>query len=282
MHNSRYNRGMTAHLQAVREYFAKLNFEPEIADVYMTLHKYGAQTISEVARNSGVERTRLYRMMDVLTGSGLVEVEVQYKRSILRAAPISNLQILISEKEQELRELHAELKTLESTLTIQQMHSATTRVQFYQGAEGIKQMMWNETKAEGEVLAVLFENMQSATNASFFERWVRTCNQNGTTSRGIVGDNFIASQQKWYAKNTNERLAKWQSRYVSEDVFPIRHSTIVYDNVTAHYNWKGDQVFGVEIINDEIAGSQRQFFELLWRQAQDVDDVTGKSLPDSK
>ena len=79
----------------------------------MALFAYGPQNISELSRNSGVERTRLYRLIDTLKGTNLIDVEVAYKRSIFKAAPVSNLQILISKKEQEVLQLHALLTNIE-------------------------------------------------------------------------------------------------------------------------------------------------------------------------
>src|SRR5690606_25986739 len=90
---------------AIRSYFAKLGLEPEVADIYLALHTHGPQTISELSRNSKVERTRIYRLIDHLLSSHLIEVETRHKRTIIKAAPIANLNILITQKEQELRSL---------------------------------------------------------------------------------------------------------------------------------------------------------------------------------
>jgi sugar-specific transcriptional regulator TrmB len=68
----------------LRTYFRKLGLEPEVADLYLALHAYGPQTISELSRHSKVERTRIYRLIDVLLEANLIEVETHYKRSILR------------------------------------------------------------------------------------------------------------------------------------------------------------------------------------------------------
>ena len=50
----------------IRNYFAKLKLDPEIADIYLALHAYGAQTVSELSRNARVERTRLYRLLETM------------------------------------------------------------------------------------------------------------------------------------------------------------------------------------------------------------------------
>ncbi len=266
---------MFSDTQAVRAYFFKLGLPSEIADIYLALVAYGSQSISDLARHSGVERTRIYRLMDEMTASHLIEVETGYKKSIFRAAPISNLQILISKKEQEVRDLQAQLPKLNDYLAETSHKSHTTRVQHYKGVDGLKQMYWNQTKATTENLAILYENMQIRTNVSFFERWAHRCNERGMTFRGIINDNFIKTQQEWYGRHSNERLASWQSRYLPDSVFLITHSVVIYDNVTSYYNWKDGEVFGVEMYNQEIADSQRQFFERLWNEALPVDDLKG-------
>lgn len=252
---------------AVQAYFAKLGLEKEVADIYLSLYSNGPQNISELSRTSGVERTRIYRLIDTLLSSNLIEVESHYKRGVVKAAPIANLNILISQREQELKSLHDELGLIEQVLSRNSISSPSTRVQFYKGPEGVKQMYWNQTRAKTEIVAVLHENMQIKTNSRFFERWVAKCNEEGLKLRGVVGDEFLASQKQWYDNHTNEQLKHWQERHISKDVFTISHGMAVYDNVVAYFNWKDDEVFGIEVYNEEIATSQRQFFEMLWDKA---------------
>lgn len=258
---------MTTDLAAIRTYFAKLGLEHEIADLYLALHTHGPQSISQLSRSSGVERTRIYRLIDRLLETSLIEVESHYKRGIIKAAPIANLHILISKKEQELRGLQDELGLIEQVLGRNSLSSPATRVQFYEGPEGAKQMFWNETKAKTENLSILYENMQIKTNSTFFERWVHACNENQLHFRGVIGDAFLKSQRDWYGTHANEQLRHWQQRYVSKDMFPIKNSMNIYDNVVAQYNWKDGEIFGVEIYNQEVADTQRQLFELLWAKA---------------
>lgn len=260
---------MFSDTQAVRAYFFKLGLPSEIADIYLALVAHGPQSISELARHSGVERTRIYRLMDEMTASHLIEVETEYKKSIIRAAPISNLQILISKKEQEVRDLQAQLPKLNDYLAETSHNSHTTRVQYYKGVDGLKQMYWNQTKSIAvEHLAILSENMQIRTSLSFFERWVRRCNDKELTFRAIINDTFLEDQHTWYGKHSTERLMSWQSRRITDDIFLLTYSTVIYDDVTSYYNWNGREIFGVEIYNPEVANFQRQVFEMLWKQAE--------------
>lgn len=266
------NGAMLIDTAPMHEYFAKLGLDPEIATVYITLHAYGPQNVLQLSRNSGVERTRLYRLIEKLKECNLVDIETHYKRKLYKPAPFTNLQILLSSRRQAINDLEAEMNQLHGKLEQTSLQSPLTHVQFYHGPEGLKQMLWNETRATTENLAILYENMQNKTNLAFFERWVERCNGRDLKFRGIIGDHFRATQQEWYAKHSNERLKNWSARQISPEVFSIRQSTVTYDDVVAHYNWKNGEIFGVEIHNKETAHAQRQIFEMLWSQAKPVDD----------
>jgi len=254
----------------MREYFAKLGLGPEIAEIYLALQAYGPQSLLQLARNAKIERTRLYRILDTLAECQLVEVEELYKRKLYKAAPVSNLQGLLTKREQEIRDLQKELMVLQRDYQTSELRSPLTHVQFYRGMDGVKQMFWNQTRAKNECLSILYANMQSKSNLVFFERWVERCNSQGLTFRSIVGDNFLATQKDWYGQHDNEKLTHWQGRYLPETVLPITHSTITYDDVVAYYNWKDGEVFGLEIYNQEIATTQRHTFELFWEKAQPI------------
>src|SRR5216117_1643330 len=103
-----YIMSMDNGLEQLKAYCVRLGLEPQVADIYYALQAQGPQTISELARTSGVERVQIYRLLDHFRTSGLVEVETRYKRSILHAAPITKLQVLLSKREQELKDLQQE------------------------------------------------------------------------------------------------------------------------------------------------------------------------------
>lgn len=264
------NRPMPSDITPMHEYFAKLGLEPEIAEIYLALHAYGPQSVLKLARNSKVERTRLYRLLDTLAEHNLIEVEVLYKRKLYKAAPIGNLQILLTKREQEVRDLQKELALLQEKYQAPSLRSPLTHVQFYRGEEGVKQMFWNQTKSHTENLSILYENMQTLTNLTFFERWVERCNTNGLEFRSIAGDHFLSAQRNWYQKHSNEKLEKWEGRYLPTEVFPITHSMVAYDDMVSYYNWKDGEVFGLEVYNAEIAAAQRNLFNMLWEQGQPI------------
>lgn len=268
LHNC-YSYYMLTDTAAIRTYFGKLGFETEIADLYLALHIHGPQTISELSRNAKVERTRIYRLIDHLLASNLIEVETHTKRGIIKAAPIANLHILITQKEQELTGLKDELELIQQVLARNSLSDPATRVQFYQGPAGIKQMLWNELKAKGEILGYSNRIIEEATGKTFTARWTDEFEKRNLKCRLLINDDFIASWQAGkHTIGTNRPVKGMRYNHLPSSVLKLTHLCDMYDNVVGYYHWKNGEVFGVEIYNQEIADTQRQLFELLWERSK--------------
>jgi sugar-specific transcriptional regulator TrmB len=241
---------------AIRSYFAKLGLEAEIADIYLALHSHGPQNISALARNSKVERTRIYRLIDQLMESNLIEVEMDSKRGIIKAAPIANLRILINRREEELKNLHDELNLVEQTLARNSLSDPLTRVQLYRGPEGVRQMLSNQLESKSELLSYGYRSLEELLGKKFTDAWRTDIKKLQTGRRQLVNRSSALPGE-----------ISGDCRIVAEDLFRISFGCDIYDDVVAQCHWRGEEIFGLEIHNQAAADSQRQMFELLWRQA---------------
>lgn len=258
---------MITDVDAIRTYFAKLGLEAEIADLYLALHTHGPQTISELSRNSRVERTRIYRLIDQLMESSLIEIESQHKRGIIKAAPIANLHILINEKEQELKSLQEELGLIEQVLARNSLSNPTTRVQFYRGAEGIRQMRWNQLRAKNtDSVGYAQQIYDELSGNAFMDRWVPEFEARKLHRRLLVDDQYFKSWHK--RKPAGRRIEGYDYNYISPSIFKIGDNCDIYDNVTAYFQYKDGEMFGIEIYNQDIADTQLQLFEMLWAKSK--------------
>jgi len=257
---------MVTDIEAIRTYFAKLGLEPEVADIYLALYSYGPQTISELSRNSKVERTRIYRLIDHLMASNLIEVESHYKRGIIKAAPIANLRILINEKEQELKSLQDDLELIEQALARNSLSTPSTRVQFYRGTEGIRQLTWNKLRANGGLIGCAYRITDDAAGNNFMYKWAREFEARGLHKKLLINDDYVAS---WNArKPQGKRIGGHVYNYIDPSVFKITNICDVYNDVTTFFQRKDNEIFGIEIYNQDIADMHRQFFQMLWAKSK--------------
>lgn len=257
---------MVTDTAAIQKYFAKLGLEPEVADIYVALHKYGPQSISELSRNAKVERTRIYRLIDHLMESNLIEIEAHYKRGIIKAAPIANLNILINEKEQELKSLQDELGLIEQVLARNSLSSPATRVQMYRGPEGIRQMRQNQLHTKDkQSIGYATHIYEKFSGNAFMDRWSKEFEAKNLRRRLIIDDHFVQSWQR--RRPPGRRITGYEYNHVDPTIFTINENCDIYDNVIAYFQHADGEMFGIEIYNQHIADTQRQLFETIWSQS---------------
>lgn len=251
---------------AVTSYFSKLGLEQEVANIYLALYAEGPQSISALARSSGVERTKIYRLIDRLLESNLVEIEPQAKRGIIKAAPIANLHILIAQKEQELKSLHNDLGLIEQLLARNSLSNPSYRTQLYQGVPGIKQLRWNQTRSKTEIVSILSKPIDERLGKAFFVKWVDAVKAAQVRIRLLVSSEVNASLDTWYpmAQPINQPTPSATIRQLPPIAVATAHNTVVWDTVTSFYEWKDGDAYGIEIYNESIAKAQRAYFETLW------------------
>lgn len=229
---------MATSQQAIRTYFAKLGLEPEIADIYLALHTHGPQHLSQLARSSGVERTRIYRLIDQLLDSELIEVQSKGARGIATAAPIANLHILIRKKEEELKSLHDELGLVEQLLAHNSLSSPGVRLQLYHGRDGIRHMLGNELRATAPIVGYASAPIETYVGKDFWQTWQKQLREHHISRQLAPASHVTPAGQS----NNNDKQAP---------------SCSIYSDVVAYYLWKDDDMYGVELYNKELADMQR-------------------------
>jgi len=247
---------------AIRTFFAKLGFDPEVAALYISLYVNGPQTISALSRSSGVERTRIYRLLDTLLDASLIEVDSPTRRAIMKTAPIINLRLLINKREQALKNLSDELDLLQQVLARNSLSNPAIRVQIYYGDEGLRRMLRNELSSKGEVISYGNRLLATKLDRAFLTTWTTARQKAGTIERQLVNDAAHAQQLSGYQIIERQLITK--------DIFSIANATCIYDNVTTHYQQKDGEVFGTEVYSQELADRERQFFNILWPQSTPI------------
>jgi len=229
---------------AVRTYFGKLGLDTAVADIYLSLYSSGPQYISQLARTSKVERTRIYRLIDQLMESNLIELEAgQGARGVIKAAPITNLRILIDQRHEALKNLQDELDLIEQTLARNTLSNPAIRVQTHVGHQGLQNLLWS-------VLST------AQTNKSPL----------------VVHSNFPPFQQLESALGQGVAV-QWRQEFkelVETELVqhtPIRTEAdlpawfMLYNAVTVFFEWRAGTFFGTEIHNKSIADTYRQLVQ---------------------
>ncbi|MEK7152723.1 MAG: helix-turn-helix domain-containing protein, partial [Patescibacteria group bacterium] len=133
-------------------YFRELGLSTDEARVYIELLK-GPDTHLRLSRSTGVNRTRIYRIANLLEKRSLITRQSDERGAFLVAADPATLQVDLVSREEKIKQQRETLQELAPSLErIRSGIASDFAVHAYEGIEGFKQMLWHELKANGECL----------------------------------------------------------------------------------------------------------------------------------
>jgi hypothetical protein len=180
------------------------------------------------------------------------------------ATPPDQLDFLISDRQYQLNQLKSSLPTLQSNLVqLAQASTDSSRVLYYHGIDGLKQISYNSLRAKGELLTFEIGTLDSFFSHAEAEKLRARFVANKIHIRTLTNTAYIGP---W--TNETEMVHDWAVRYLDPRGNPFQFEILIYNDVYCMYRYTGDEVFCVEIYSQELADMQRQLFEYLWQVAK--------------
>lgn len=247
----------------VIEQLTKFGINKEEALVYITLLQSQQMTALALSRELKIARTKIYRLLEKLTEAGLVTEEVKDYGTKFRAAPYETLNIFITDKEHELQTLKENAPNLFNQLALLQTQSTEkSKILFYRGVEGLKQVTWNSTKVKGDFRIYEIDLLHSVVDTEFAEKCRREFAKNKSTFFQLTNATSFSDHTK-----VTEHIKQWNVRHIPKEELNITFEIQIYNDVTAMFEYTDKDIFIVEIHNQKLAQVQKQIYDLVFRQA---------------
>ncbi len=254
--------------QALTSFLNKLGLNTEETKIYLTLVEKGTGTAQNISVQTGIPKTTTYRRLANLEKNALIEEIVEENTTLYRAASPELLNLLVTKKEKDTETLRHDLPQIAQELLGK--YSATdsgTRVLFYRGQEGIEQMAWNTLRCQEKTLrGYSYRTFEEIVGRKFAEKFRDEFTLTGIKARDLYSAEYIKSLNE--VGKHDQDWPNWQSRYISPKILDIQHQMDTYDDVLSIYHWHNNEIFGVEIYNQNVANMQKQIFEILWKLAK--------------
>lgn len=258
----------------ISEKLKRTGLEDKEAIIYGYLVETGGSFPSEIAEQTKLNRSTVYKILGILSVRGLVgEVEKKKKLFYYPESPAKFLRgakmkvSLAEDAYKKASELVPELEGLFNS------HEGKPRVTFYEGREQVVAAYMSQAlEKKYELLAFantdkLLEFMTPKTLREFIE----LKEKNGITARGILPDTPSARK---FIETTHAGIKKnivGIDRYVSQAVFPFPGEIIVYGkNKVFFVKFDKQSPIAVIIEDETIHNMMRMIFELSWKQAREI------------
>ena len=250
---------------SISNFLSELGLSAEEILIYTTLARKGPLTVLNLAKETNINRTRVYRLLENLKTLGFIEELIDEHRKLSKAADLHILDMLVRKQETKSRYLRDTIAEVSGYFNMAYASNPQTKVLFYKGKEGIAQMVWNTLKTQNEMLGYTYREIEEVIGKSLAVQWQEEWILKGLVFKELYSDNLINSlKNKNLERITRQKKPFFVSHYIPSSVLDISHQLDIYNNIVAYYNWTADEIFGVEIYNKNIADLQKKLFMLAW------------------
>jgi len=247
-------------------YLQALGLSRDESAIYLELLK-GPCSHLKLARNTGVNRTKVYRLADQLEKRSLITTQTDDRGTMLVASDPKTLEVeLVTREEAVKNERAIFMQLLPNLAAIQSSAHSPERfiVQTYEGIEGFKQMLWHELKAQGELAVFGSGTVEDLVPSKRWAEKHRSLQaEAGYTIRELINP---GKKTEDFTKNA-DFLNHFSKRLLPETALKLENQVIVYNNTVATYCWRDEQKIGIEVINQANAEMMRGIFEQYWQIA---------------
>jgi hypothetical protein len=215
----------------------------------------------------------VYRILDKLNTLGLTTEKIDYSGNKFVANSPKELELLVIKKENELQTLKDSMPIiLEQLSSIVDINKNDSKILYYKGIEGLKQITWNSLKAEKELLTMEIRDMDAFLDYGFCEKVRKEIVKRKLCIRTLGNQDVIKSWTKV------EELVRnfWEIRYVAPEDLEIKFEVLLYNDVYCMYSYENDNIFCVEIYNEKLVKMQKQIFEFIWKHSREMEVLDGR------
>lgn len=236
------------------------------ANIYLYLLQNNFSTALQISKDLHISRTKVYRLLDILQIKQLVQYKLDDRGMKFGATNPEKLSQIIIEKEEEIQKLKKNLPNILPLLNNLDSHQSNqnSKVLYYKGIEGLKQVSWNALKAKEKLRVFEVEHISDFLPLEFAEKFRQEQVKREITTYDLTNKSKLKAFTK--VKGLVPDFSK--SRYIDPNKLKINFETLIYNNVYTTYTYKDKEIFCVEIYNKDLASMQKQIFDFIWQNAQ--------------
>lgn len=245
----------------MEEILLRLGLTDKEAALYLLLLQKPKQTAQQLADQTDIKRTNVYRLLDNLLAEKLIIADTSPVKRFAAAEPQS-LQKLLQDRQTELKQTASSLATLMPSFRSQYALSLDKPGVFHMaGTDGFERLLEDMVGSQTEVLLVASDDVpdDEVTLKRFRELLVQRMT-NGVTTRALF---HHASYSERIRREFTAR--GMEVRFIGDT--PFKGEVVLYEHNTVFTVYDPSLIVTV-LTNKHVTDTMRTLFEQLWRVAE--------------
>ena len=244
---------MLMNTEKIEQTLKQLNFDSKEMQVYLALLKIGETTATAVSKETRIERTLVYYIVEKLIDRGLVSFKLKNNVKYYSASAPDKILEELKEKEKSFLEILPFLEKIRK-----QAYEEEVKVDVYKGIEGLKAIISDMFRSKVKEFLVLGEQGQIQTNyPTIYFQYLKRLEKEKIKEKVLVRKDFKGKLEK--SKNS-------EFRYLPKEL--ISPVTVLIYGMKAQITIWEKPMFNILIDSKKIADSFRAYFNQLWKIAK--------------
>lgn len=234
--------------------------------VYLALIKLGPSTSGPIVDKSGVSSSKIYNILERLIKKGIVSYTVKEKTRFYQAEDPIKIKDYVNKKEEEFQQQKVDIEKLIPQLQLQQSEKNKSEVQIYKGFRGVQTItdhIYLKLKKGDTWYNIGVPSYQEEKYHAYWHKDHLKRIKCGIKCKMLFN---IGTPQK-IIKNRNS-YKDCDARYMP---IPIETPSwiLIYKDVSVII-LPGDEPMAIEIMNNKIADSFKQYFDAFWKLTKPI------------
>lgn len=245
-------------------FLVSLGLSEKEATVYLTLLPMGTASVSEIARQSGMNRTTGYHILNSLIGKGLVSISGKEPKQEYIAESPDQIITLLQKQKENAEELMRNAENIVPQLKSMHNISDRPRVRFYEGVTGLKEVYEDTLTSHETIRAYATVDDMHHALPNYFPRYYSRRIGKGIRIRAIIPKTKMGIERA-----SLDEVEGRETALIPPDEYYFSPEINIYDNKVMIASWR--EKLGIIIESTEIADAMKKIYELAWVQAKRLD-----------
>jgi len=239
-------------IETVKKSLEEVGFDNKEIQVYLSLLKIGETSATKISRETKIERTLVYYIIEKLINRGLVSFNLKNNVKYYSASNPEKILEEIREKEKSFLRVLPFLEQIRK-----ETYEEDVRVDIYKETAGLKAVMNDMFKQAREFLVLGEQGQIQKHYPILYQQYLRKLKDMKIKEKVIIREDLRG--KIWKSKNS-------EFRYISKDLLSPT-TTLIYENKILITLWE-KPMFNILITSKKVADSYKSYFYHFWKIAK--------------
>jgi len=236
-----------------------LGLKDEEARIYLAVLELGGTFVSAIAKKAKVHRVNSYKILEDLVQKGLVS---RFNKNGIQCFAVESPKILVQQQEEKLKQAR---RILPELLSMTNSLAYKPKIQYYEGAEGVKNIFEDTLSAQKEMVGYTnLAKIPLIISESYLKEYARRKIEKRIKTRMLspLSKSGLNHLKKYYPKDFDSELV--EIFFINPDQFPFEYEINIYENRVSLISLNPQELMGMIIESPLYAKTQRAAFNLAW------------------